>query len=161
MTQDTLQFVHADSPPATNGVRVFDSLTRPLLGTEFTFRIIGSSHYISAPTYEFYELSTCKPASVVGLDGTAISLNPDQPSRRLVFETDALRCVTVVDHRPLSAFPRDRYLSQPDSFDLAYSFDGEAEAVTTIELDEGGYETYHTYPEFELALYTQTALTRK
>lgn len=155
MPRDTLQFVHADSPPALDGVRVFDSRTRSFLGTEFTFRIIGSSHYVSAPAYGFYELSACDPAPAPDRDGTAIPLEPDRPSRRLVFETDALRCETVVDHRPLSAFPRDRL----GEFDLAYTFGGDPDAVTTIEIGEDGYETVHTYPEFDLALYTQTVFT--
>ncbi|WP_226482364.1 DUF2617 family protein [Natrinema amylolyticum] len=156
MSRETLQFVHTDRPPATDGVRVFDSLTRPFLGTEFTFRIIGSSHYVSAPEYGFHELSTCDPAPVASREGTAIPLETGRPSRRLAFETDALRCVTRIEHRPLSAFPRDRYLSRPGSFDLAYAFDGDPDAVTTIEIDADGYETYHTYPEFDLALYTRT-----
>ncbi|WP_049924291.1 DUF2617 family protein [Halopiger djelfimassiliensis] len=156
MNSQTLRFVHDDRPPATDGVRVFDSLTRPFLGTEFTFRIIGSSHYISAPAYDFYELSACGPVPGGGCEVTAIPLDPAQPSRRLGFETDTLGCETVVDHRPLSAFPTDRLRSRPDSFDLAYAFDGNPEAVTTIEIGDDGYETYHTYPEFDLALYTRS-----
>ncbi|WP_254521977.1 DUF2617 family protein [Natrinema caseinilyticum] len=160
MTGETLQFVHADRPPEVGDVRVFDSLTRQFLGTAFTFRIIGSSHYVSAPDYGFYELSTCEPAPSGGNGGTVVPLEPDRPSRRLAFETDALRCVTVVEHRPLAAFPPDRCEAGWSDFDLAYAFDGDPEAVTTIEIGEDSYETYHTYPEFDLALYTRTAFTR-
>ncbi|ELY84621.1 DUF2617 family protein [Natrinema altunense] len=156
MSRQTLQFVHTNRPPTTDDIRVFDSRTRALLGTEFTFRIIGSSHYVSAPEYEFYEVSTCDPDPVANHEGTAIPLETDRPPRALTFETDAFRCVTRVEHRPLSAFPRDRYLNRPDSFDLAYAFGGDPDAVTTIEIDDDGYETYHTYPEFDLALYTRT-----
>lgn len=159
MVRDTLRFVHADRPPATEKLRVFDSQTRPFLGAEFTFRIVGSSHYISAPAYEFYELSACDPAPTAGYEWTSIPLDPDRSSRRLGFETDALRCETVVDHRPLSAFPHDRFQTRPESFDLAYAFDGDPEAVTTIELGSDGYETYHTYPEFDLAIVTRTVFT--
>lgn len=155
MARETLQFVHTDSPPALEDVRVFDSRTRTFLGAEFTFRIIGSSHYVSAPAYDFYELSACSPAPTADQDGTTIPLEPDRPSRRLAFETDALRCETVVDHRPLSAFPRDRV----EADDLAYTFGGNPDAVTTIEIGEDGYETVHTYPEFDLALYTRTDFT--
>jgi hypothetical protein len=59
-----------------------------------------------------------------------------------------LRCETLVERRPLAAFPAE------ESFDLAYWFDDDA--VTTIDLRSDGYETYHTYPEFDLALYTRT-----
>ncbi|PCR92278.1 DUF2617 family protein [Natrinema ejinorense] len=156
MPRETLQFVHADRPPATDDVRVFDSLTRRFLGTEFTFRIIGSSHYVSAPEYGFYELSTCESVSTADRGATTVPLEPDRSSRRLTFENDAIQCVTEIEHRPLSAFPRTRYRSRPRSFDLAYAFDGPPEAVTTIEIDANGYETYHTYPEYDLALYTRT-----
>lgn len=165
MTRETLRFVHADRPPATEGIRVFDSLTRRFLGAEFTFRIVGSSHYVSAPAYAFYELSACgigggdDPVSTAAQEETAIPLAPDRPSRRLTFETDAVRCETTVEHRPLSAFPHERFRSRPRTFDLAYAFDGDPEAVTTIELGDDGYETFHTYPEFDLALYTRTVFT--
>ncbi|WP_247003642.1 DUF2617 family protein [Halosolutus gelatinilyticus] len=159
MTRDTLRFVHADRPPAADEIRVFESLTRPFLGAAFTFRIIGSSHYVSAPAYGFYELAACDPANPGDRTGTELPLDPNRPPRRLAFETDAFRCQTVVEHRPLSAFPHDRFRTDLGSFDLAHAFDGDPEAVTTIELDEDGYETYHTYPEYDLALYTRSAFT--
>lgn len=158
MSRESLQLTYATRPPTLDDIRVFDSLTRRFLGTEFTFRVIGSSHYISAPAYEFYELAACDPAPPVDRGGTTIPLEPDRSPSRLVFENDALRCVTRVEHRPLSAFRSDR--SGPQSVDLAHTFDGASEAVTTIEIDEDGYETYHTYPEFDLALYTRTVFTR-
>jgi hypothetical protein len=160
MPRDTLQFVHSTRPPATD-VRVFDSLTRRFLGAEFTFRVVGSSHYVSAPAYDFHELSSCEPVpgedvATIRLDAgqvtseslTADEADREESARRLTHETDALRCVTLVERRPLAAFPAEA------SFDLAYWFDDDA--VTTIDLRPDGYETYHTYPEFDLALYTRT-----
>jgi hypothetical protein len=173
MSRDTLQFVHSTHPPATD-VRVFDSLTRRFLGAEFTFRVVGSSHYVSAPAYDFHELSSCEPVpgedvATIRLDVAQVSTEspaadgsdttatrksagadgtPVAPTCRLTHETDALRCETLVERRPLAAFPAD------GSFDLAYWFDDDA--VTTIDLRPDGYETYHTYPEFDLALYTRT-----
>jgi len=160
MFRDTLQFVHSTRPPTTD-VRVFDSLTRRFLGTEFTFRVVGSSHYVSAPAYDFYELSSCEPVAAddvasVRLDAAQVSTDSSgaeedaatASTRRLTHETDALQCETLVERRPLATFPDDA------SFDLAYWFDDDA--VTTIDLRPDGYETYHTYPEFDLALYTRT-----
>jgi hypothetical protein len=172
MPRDTLQFVHSTSPPATD-VRVFDSLTRHFLGAEFTFRVVGSSHYISAPAYDFHELSSCEPVpgedvATIRLDAVSASESPaaddagqtgsesltadeadtGESTRRLTYETGALQCETLVERRPLAAFPSDA------SFDLAYWFDDDA--VTTIDLGSDGYETYHTYPEVDLALYTRT-----
>ncbi|QLH77038.1 hypothetical protein HZS55_06900 [Halosimplex rubrum] len=169
MTSETLQFVHGTAPP-TDDVRVFDSLTRELLGAEFTFRVVGSSHYVSAPAYEFHELSTCDPvdadgATTLRLDGPTTDdatggrpPNGDRPTadavdgdarRRLTHAADGLACATIVERRPLAAFPVD------DAFDVAYRFG--PDAYTTIDLAPDGYETYHTYPEFDLALYTRTA----
>ncbi|WP_206425093.1 DUF2617 family protein [Halosimplex salinum] len=154
----TLHFVHSTGPP-TSDVRVFDSLTRDFLGAEFTFRVIGSSHYVSAPAYGFHELSSCEP--VAGDDVTAVALdagptpspaaNGDAPLR-IDYETERLRCATIVDRRPLSAFPDE------EPFDLCYRFD--EDAVTTVDVGARGYETYHTYPEFDLALYTRTTFER-
>jgi len=152
---ETLQFVHSDRPPA-HEVEVFDARTCDFLGATFTFRVVGSSHYVSAPAYDFYELSSCEPvptdrATAISLDSSD-AVDPGAGPTRLVFETDALACETAVEQRPLDAFPRDR------SFDLSYRFD--PEAYTTIDLGSRGYETYHTYPEFDLALYTHTRFTR-
>jgi len=163
MTDNTLQFVHSTTPPASD-VRVFDALTRDFLGAEFTFRVIGSSHYVSAPAYDFHELSSCDSvdgdeATTLRLDGPTVADGPRSgdvtrtPAEadgrlRLDYAADGVRCATVVERRPLAAFPAE------ESFDLAYRF-GE-DAVTTVDIGADGYETYHTYPEFALALYTRT-----
>ncbi|WP_415379901.1 hypothetical protein [Halosimplex sp. TS25] len=160
MTENTLHFVHSTGPP-TSDVRVFDSLTRRFLGTEFTFRVIGSSHYVSAPAYDFHELSSCEPVDCDGtttlrLDGAttaderadAASAADTGPRRRIEYATDGLACATVVERRPLAAFPAEA------TFDLVYWFGDDA--VTTVDVRADGYETYHTYPEFDLALYTRT-----
>ncbi|WP_436911401.1 hypothetical protein [Halosimplex marinum] len=155
---ETLQFVHGPAPP-TDDVRVFDSLTREWLGAEFTFRVVGSSHYVSAPAYGFHELSTCDPvdadgATTLRLDGPTVhgsgGSDPaaDEGRRRLTYTADGLRCATLVERRPLAAFPAEA------AFDLSYRF-GE-DAYTTVEVGADGYETYHTYPEFDLALFTRT-----
>lgn len=147
MTRDTIQFRHADAPPTTD-VTVYDSLTRAFLDAEFTFRVVGSSHYVSAPAYDFYELSSCEPVP----EATQIRLDPSLGRRRLTFETDGLRCETVLDRRPLAAFPDDeRSIS---SFDLYHEFD--TDAVTTVDVAERAFETYHTYPEFDLTLFSRT-----
>ena len=153
MTRSTLQFVHSADPPSTD-LRVFDSLRTRFLGTTFTFRVIGSSHYISAPAYDFHELSSCEPVAAEAVE--TIRLDSPQDSDRecnetptsLGYETEHLRCQTIIERRPLSAFPADA------SFDLAYWF--EEDAATTVTIQSNSYETYHTYPEFDLALYTRT-----
>lgn len=147
MHDTTLRFVHSTAPPATD-VRVFDAATQSVLGAPFTFRVVGSSHYVSAPAYDFHELSSCEPVSA---PATEIDLDSGQRRRVLTFENDAVAARTVVERRPLAAFPGDA------SFDLAYEFG--PDAVTAIDVREDGYVTYHTYPEFDLALYTATRFT--
>ncbi|MFC7078636.1 hypothetical protein [Haloarcula halophila] len=148
MTRETLTFVHSSTPP-TDEVTVYDELTRSFVGTQFRFRVIGSSHYVSASEYDFYELSSCDP---VDSSGAVIPLDTGGERRRLSHETDRVKCQTVIEHEPLAAFPSEA------SFDLAYWF-GE-DAVTAIDLGENGYETYHTYPEYDLTLYSQTRFVR-
>ncbi|WP_136688932.1 DUF2617 family protein [Halorhabdus amylolytica] len=154
MTRSTLQFVHSTEPPSID-LQVFDSLTTRVLGTSFTFRVIGSSHYISAPAYDFHELVSCEQLS--GDAGERIALDgPQQDSDghsstaiSLEYETERVRCETKIERRPLATFPADA------TFDLAYWF--EEDAATTVTIGATGYETYHTYPEFDLALYTRTS----
>jgi hypothetical protein len=169
MTAATLQFVHSTAPP-TEDVRVFDSLTCEWLDAEFTFRVVGSSHYVSAPAFDFHELSTCDPvdadgATTLRLDGPTVAAATDgrppsgghpasdgvdtDPARRhLDHAADGLACATLVERHPLAAFPA------ADEFDLSYRF-GEG-AYTTVDIGADGFETYHTYPEFDLALFTRT-----
>lgn len=149
MPRDTLQFAHSTRPP-TSDVRVFDVRRTEFLGAEFTFRVVGNSHYVSAPAYDFHELSSCEPVDAPEV--TTVPLDPSGTARRLEFETDRFACETLVEPRPLSAFPRDR------EFDVAYAF--AEDAYTVIDLDEAAFETYHTYPEFDLAVYSRTAFER-
>lgn len=148
MPRDTLQFAHSSRPPASD-VRVFADLEREFLDTAFTFRVVGNSHFVGAPEYDFYELSSCEPVDATAV--TTVPLDPAGPSRRFDFDNDVLSCQTVVEPRPLAAFPGDR------SFDLRYDFD--EDAATTIDVSEAAFETYHTYPEFDLAVYSRTAFT--
>ena len=54
----------------------------------------------------------------------------------------------------LAAFPADR------DYDLAYEFSPEAHTAIAIDEADPGYETYHTYPEHDLTVYTRTRLER-
>ncbi|MEZ3117337.1 DUF2617 family protein [Halobaculum sp. MBLA0147] len=143
---ETLTFVHASEPPTTD-VTVYDACERSVLGVPFTFRVIGNSHAVAAPALDFYELSSCAP---VDRDGTPVTLDPAGETRRLVHETDRLRAETVVERRPLAAFPDE------ESFDLCHRF--EPEAVTTVDVGERRFETYHTYPEYDLTVFSRTSL---
>lgn len=147
MTRNTIQFLHDDTPPTTD-VTVYDSLTRQFLGAEFTFRVVGSSHYVTAPAYDFYELSSCERVRAA----TRVELDPSLGRQTLTYEADGLRCETVLDRQPLATFFDDD--PTDSSFDLSHEF--EPDAVTTIDVGDDWFETYHTYPEFDLTLFSRT-----
>ena len=144
-----ITFAHASEPP-TSDVTVYASLTREFLGTQATFEVIGSSHRVAVPALEFYEMSSCAP--VENATGTEIPLTTDGERREITHETDRLRCVTTVDRLPLAAF------DEHESFDLAYRFG--PDAVTTVDVGDRQFETYHTYPEHDLAVYSRTVFER-
>lgn len=162
-----ITFAHASEPP-TSDVTVYASLTREFLGAQATFEVIGSSHRVSVPALSFYELSSC--ATVENATGTQVPLTPDGDRRRLTHETDRLRCVTTVERLPLAAFDRvddpsdhagdtfdhadDSFDRVDDSFDLSYQFG--PEAVTAVDIGDRAFETYHTYPEHDLTVYSRS-----
>ena len=152
-----LQFLQSATPPAVEPT-VYAETTARLLGESVQFCVIGNSHAVAAPGLDYYELSSCEPVG----GGERVRLAPDERRRRLRFESPSVVAETVVDPRPLAAFP------DGESFLLAHEFplsgDGHAAdaagpgAVTTLDTLADGFETYHTYPEFDLALYTRTTL---
>jgi hypothetical protein len=159
-----ITFAHASEPP-TSDVTVYASLTREFLGTQATFEVIGSSHRVSVPALSFYELSSC--ATVENATGTQVTLTPDGERRRITHETDRLRCVTTVERLPLAAFDwaddSSDWAGGPsndadDSFDLSYQFG--PEAVTAVDIDDRAFETYHTYPEHDLTVYSRSRFER-
>ena len=121
---------------------------------EFVFRIIGDSHYIECEELGFYELLSCKPTNeennvVVELSKTSNSTVTDT-----VTETGA-NVTTILRGEPLSVF------DETNNHDMVYRF-GE-NAYTTISYtvtDENiTFCTYHTYPEFDVAFFSETTIT--
>lgn len=149
---------------------------RRFFGAEFTFAVIGDSHYVGAPELGFYELFSCKPirqgrATTVPLTGEQRSPESRSPSesRRSAerhrsvgappsddgreihsghYRFGSVGVTTTITREPLSAFPG------PEPFEIAYRFG--PRAYTTIDCrSPTTYETYHTYPEYDLALYSE------
>ncbi|MEZ3145394.1 DUF2617 family protein [Halobaculum sp. MBLA0143] len=174
-----LQFRQSATPPAVEPTVYAETTTR-LLGEAVRLRVIGSSHAVAAPGLDYYELSSCE--AVAG--AASVALEPDGRRRRFRFEGETVVAETVVEPRPLAAFPDDETFVLSHEFPLADGDDTEATgdldgsdtddsghatpaggcagpgAVTTLDPFDGGFETYHTYPEFDLALYTRTTLER-
>jgi hypothetical protein len=146
---EALHFAVGGTRPEVPGMEVFDRLEATLLGAPVEVSVIGSSHFLAAPELGFYETASCKP--VRAPDATTFPLSRGLETTVTV-ETDAVSGRSVARGEPLSSFPGER------SFDLRYDFG--PEATTAIDLLEDGLETYHTYPEFDLSLYTETRLRR-
>ena len=139
---------------------------RRFFGTEFTFTVIGDSHYIGAPELDFHELLSCKPiqkgrVTTVPLQSESHATT-ESPQTAFVDHQDtyteqhrfgSVSVTTKIKNEPLSAFPG------PQQFDIAYQFG--PEAYTTIScLSVDTYETYHTYPEYDCALYSKNTFSK-
>lgn len=145
MTHTELLFKHARTPPDLGEFDVKHRAEGTVLGESATVAILGSSHYVGLPAIEYHELCSCQPID----SETTIPL----PRRTAIdktrsFEADELAVETTIEGRPLDAFPG------PDTATVSYRFG--SRAYTTVDLTDGGIETYHTYPEFDLALFSRT-----
>jgi hypothetical protein len=161
------------------------TVERPLLGATATVRVIGSSHCLSLPAHGFHELCSCRPLPDVGVtvrddadggpgapdnggedgapatdprDGTSVTAGrvrrvPLEPGveRAVTTTTGGVRARTTLAGLSLDAFPADR------EFDIHYRFG--PNAVTTVDLSGDRFETFHTYPEFDLAVRSETVLS--
>lgn len=159
-----LHFAYATSEPNLDAFDVKRVVPSDLCGEPAALTVIGESHYVGVPALDFHEVCSCKPVSG---DSTAVTPLESGVEREFAFETDRLRVETDAEVRPIEEFPG------PDGADAAYRFG--PDAWTTIELNSSPesartgseastpvssatYETYHTYPEHGLAVYTFTGL---
>lgn len=144
-----LHLAYFDSQPDIAAFDVKDVFNREFFGVDFVFRVIGDSHYIEAPEIEYYELFSCKPIQ----DEAAVTVDLTVGEReRVVHTNDSVSVKTNIIGKPLTAFDKNNV------FDVKYRF--ETDAFTTIKcVSENTYNTYHTYPEYNLALHTENTLT--
>jgi hypothetical protein len=147
---------------------------RRFFGSEFVFFVIGDSHCVCAPTLGFYELFSCKPirqgrVATVELPAESGLSNDRCPTESRCsigapasddgqtihsgrYRLGPVGVTTTIRREPISAFPG------PKQFDIAYRF--EPGAYTAINCRSAiTYETYHTYPEYGLALYSEHTFT--
>jgi hypothetical protein len=161
-TPESLYLAYTAEQPPLAEYDIKRRVERRFFGTEFTFAVIGDSHYIEAPELGFHELFSCKPirqgrVTTVPLAGERRPPEPPDSGDGEAIHTGRYRfgsvgVTTTIKREPLSAFPG------PEPFEIAYRFD--PAAYTTINpRSTTTYETYHTYPEYELALYTEHEFT--
>lgn len=141
-------------PPTLEDLTVYDTLETTVADRQFSFHVVGCSHYIAAPDAGYYEIVSCRPVD----HGLVREFGlPDGADATISFEGSSVATETTVAIRDIERFPTGQ------SFDLAYTF--EPDAHTTIDLLAGegdrppGYETYHTYPEHDCLVYTETRLS--
>lgn len=150
-SSEELHFGFATRRPSIQGLQVFDTLETDLLDEPFSFNVIGSSHFVYSEPLGFYEVSSCK--SIDDGDVHTLRLSTDMAGE-FAFEAEGVACTVEVSADDLAAFPADR------DYDLAYEFSPEAHTAIAIDGADPGYETYHTYPEHDLTVYTRTRLER-
>jgi hypothetical protein len=170
----TLRLVHLPTPPDLGALDVKRTADCRLLGAPATVRVIGSSHCLSVPSLSVHELCSCRPLPELGVEtattdgaGTArrsgesatvpagrvrtVPLSPGV-ERAVTATVGDVRVETAVEGIELEAFDAGR------RFDVHYQFG--PDAVTGVSVDGDRFETVHTYPEFGLALYSSTVLSR-
>lgn len=159
-----LHFAYATSEPNLEAFDVKRVVPSELLGEPAALTIIGESHYVGVPALDYHEVCSCRPleSGVSAVDSTAETPLELGVEQAFSFENDHLRVETAVEVRPIEDFPA------PENADAAFRFG--PDAWTTIDLGvsagaesvestrTASYETYHTYPEYDLAVYTLTTL---
>lgn len=153
MTDDSilseqLYFAYTQTPPPFDRFDIKKLVSVELCGRPATLTIIGASHYIGSRRLGFHELCSCTPLASEPMASVSL-LEP--VDRSFAFENERLSASTAVETRALADRP------EADNADVAYRFG--PDAWTMIILTTNGYETYHTYPEYECTLYTRTRLT--
>lgn len=141
-----LYFVYQSSAPDLDRFDVKRVSQAELLGRTTTLTVIGESHCIGIHSLGFHELCSCKSLSAETVHRTPLD---ETVERSFSFENEQCSATTRVETRPLET---------PDEHtaDVAYRFG--PDAWTTVSVETDGYETYHTYPECNLTLYTRTRL---
>ena len=131
-------------------VTVYERATARVAGRRFTFKIIGKSHHVIDADGTFSELCACTPLDDV-VDGRT-----ETADLEFGIEREFGRVGDGILHRVgLSVIPIDAIPS--GSFDLVYRF--ASRAITAIDVYPSGFETYHTYPERDIAARTRTAVS--
>lgn len=151
MTTNSLYVEYPAESACPDAMDVKKTETFAVLGERFTFRIIGNSHVITAPALGFAELVSCRP---LGEHPTTEVPLTQGYHDTVTARTGPVTAQTSIRCLPLDAFPRQ------SEFSLQYRFAEDAYTTITLREDTHGYRTYHTYPGHDIAVYTQSSLTR-
>jgi hypothetical protein len=147
-----LHVAYPQTPPDFAAFDVKALTPETLLGEPCTVAVVGQSHVVTAPALGYHEVCSCVPQTVEASETVAL----DQGVTARVDTTDGERAVTATTDlsvHPLSSFPG------PGDVTVAYRFGPGAWTTVRLVADRG-YETYHTYPERDVAVRTETRLER-
>lgn len=148
-----LYLYHFDSRPDISELNVKKKQVKHINGCKFIFRIIGSSHYIECEKLGVYELLSCKATDKESTAVVELLADTEEVEVSDV-ESKNITLTTELIGEPLSEF------DSSDTYDMKYKFGENAYTTITYGVRGGNiwYETYHTYPEFDLAFYSQTTI---
>jgi len=147
----TMHFAYTANQPDLTEVTVKEALPGTLFGVPAVFLIIGNSHFVTAPALQYSEICSCVPPQGEVL--RTINLIEEDVAEKVSFTTPGVAGATRIETQPLEKFPAI------ESHDLTHEFG--KDAYTTINVQSGGYETYHTYPEYDQLVYTHTVVERR
>ncbi len=141
-------FTNSIETPTVN-TKIFQSATARISGHEFTFRIIGLSHFISCRSLQFDEVLTCIP---IGDESKRCIINIQSNAGIKTFTTNTK--THIIETR---IWTKKHDTKRRKEFtNISHVFDGDA--YTGITIKKNSYETIHTYPEFDKDVFTRTTI---
>ncbi len=124
--------------------QVFAEQQHFINGSEFFLWVVGDSHFIGSHELEFYELCSCKP-----LKDAEASLRIDEfPSALFESKFSGGTAKTKV------WVEKFRSNFKAKNYDLSHDFG--PDAFTGIKIFDDGYESLHTYPEYDALVFSRT-----
>jgi hypothetical protein len=149
---EELYLVFTNTKPFIETYDVKSTVKTDFLNEKFVFNVIGSSHFIFSDERPFYELVSCEqPQSHEIKQIITLSENTHKEGRYTIEDITAE--ITIETH-PLAEAPT------PRTQQIAYKFDENAYTMIDI-ISPTTYETYHTYPELDLAVFSQTTVVEQ
>lgn len=125
-------------------------------GVPLAANIIGSSHYISTRGFphQYHEMTSCRPLEMTG-DFEPVVNHYDITrgiNDVLIRTLNGHRIEITIQTRPFDPPYRE------DNWDVVHVFGPEESGAPTAIRFNGdvGWETVHTYPEFDIELFTRT-----
>jgi len=140
-----------DNASIEKKIKVFKSENKLFLGEPFSFKIIGWSHFITAPSIGYNELF----ASMDVTSGSTFTFDMNIDIRKEVASFE------IKDYLINTEIWVESYKKEINKkeYDLFYEFPNKA--YTGIRILKSSYETIHAYPEFDKNIYTRTIFRSK